>query len=585
MNSFRKVLFTVFAIVLVNAGWSQCDLYISGIIDGPLSGGTPKGVQLCANNTIPDLSIRAYHGDTGEELWVTEAVTNGRTSIGAADLRGDGVIVTVTLTSSIGTDPNRLIAFGPDGAEVWRSTTDGTTPLTVVGENGAPTFADLDGDGVSEIVFGAVVLDADGELVWQRDRGGDEGTNRGYRGGLSAVADIDLDGMLEIVSGQRAYERDGTPKWTSPASDGYPAIANFDDDPQPEVVLVGDGNVYLLDGMTGAIQWGPVLIPGGGRGGPPTVADFDGDGLPEIGVAGGASYGVYDPDGDVDILWLRDTIDESSNATGSSVFDFEGDGIAEVVYQDECYVRVYRGTDGEVLLEIPSSTATIHEFPIVVDVDADGNSEIIVIGNNRAPSIITRCQGLYPGWDGAREGVFVYGDARDQWVGTRKVWNQHTYHITNTSSAGEVPVTERNNWEVEGLNNYRQNSQGEGVFNAPNLSIIGIEAGLEGCPTSIAVRARVQNIGALGVPAGVPVSLYAPDASGTLLGTVATAVDLLPGASTLIEFVVRVDDLGASPFAFTAVADDDGAGGSVIGECVEDDNADSIDDISCGLLI
>ena len=51
-----------------------------------------------------------------------------------------------------------------------------------------------------------------------------------------------------------------------------------------------------------------------------------------------------------------------------SIHDFEGDGIAEVVYQDECMVRVYRGTDGEVLLEVENSSATIHEYPLVVDV-------------------------------------------------------------------------------------------------------------------------------------------------------------------------------------------------------------------------
>ncbi|MEM7163148.1 MAG: lamin tail domain-containing protein [Bacteroidota bacterium] len=35
----------------------SCDLYIAGILDGPLSGGTPKALQLCAISTIPDLSI------------------------------------------------------------------------------------------------------------------------------------------------------------------------------------------------------------------------------------------------------------------------------------------------------------------------------------------------------------------------------------------------------------------------------------------------------------------------------------------------------------------------------------------------
>lgn len=36
----------------------NCDaLYISGIIDGPLTGGVPKAIQVCANTDIPDLSF------------------------------------------------------------------------------------------------------------------------------------------------------------------------------------------------------------------------------------------------------------------------------------------------------------------------------------------------------------------------------------------------------------------------------------------------------------------------------------------------------------------------------------------------
>src|SRR5690606_10940990 len=94
------------------------------------------------------------------------------------------------------------------------------------------------------------------------------------------------------------------------------------------------------------------------RGGPPTVADFDDDGRPEIGVAGGYSYAVFDmnrpgedvPAGSVPadpgagqlfMRWSQETQDLSANASGSSVFDFQGDGAAEVIYADECYVRAY----------------------------------------------------------------------------------------------------------------------------------------------------------------------------------------------------------------------------------------------------
>ena len=44
---------------------------------------------------------------------------------------------------------------------------------------------------------------------------------------------------------------------------------------------------------------------------------------------------------DQTFLWIKQTQDCSSAATGSSVFDFEGDGKAEVVYGDETTLHVY----------------------------------------------------------------------------------------------------------------------------------------------------------------------------------------------------------------------------------------------------
>ncbi|MGE0791751.1 MAG: FG-GAP-like repeat-containing protein [Sandaracinaceae bacterium] len=530
--------------------------------------------------------LRVFHGSDGSPLWSATAAAvqiNGRTSIAAGDLDGDGraEIVAVRVPSS-----GRVIAFDDDGSTLWESVdTDGTTPFSVTFTNGAPAIADLDEDGSPEVIVGAVVLDAAGRLRWSRDNAGNEGTNGGYAGGVPAIADIDLDGAPEIVTGRRAYEADGTPVWTATTPDGYPAIAQFDADPQPEVVLVASGNLYLLDGMTGAVEWGPVAQPGGGIGGPPTVSDFDGDGMPEIGVAGAASYSVYDPTGPMNVLWSMTTQDVSSNATGSSVFDFEGDGAAEVVYGDECYMRVYRGTDGMVLLEIPSPSATIHEYPIVVDADGDGNSEIVIVANDRTPSLITQCRNADPTWDGQRRGLFVYGDLRDQWVGTRRVWNQHSYHVTNVSAVGAIPMSEANNWDDPALNNYRQNVQGEGVYNAPDLKVLALEVVLDGCPNTATLRARVSNEGNLGVVAGVPVAFYTgtPGMLGTLLGTAMTTVPLLPGASTVVE-LPDVPLTGAPPYAFVAVVDDDGTGAGIVAECDEDDNAAGIGDLDCTIL-
>src|SRR5690606_26787703 len=106
--------------------------------------------------------------------------------------------------------------------------------------------------------------------------------------------------------------------------------------------------------------------------------------------------------------WTSPIQDNSSAATGSSVFDFQGDGAAEVSYQDECYARIYDGATGSVKLEIMNSSATIHEYPLVADVDGDGNSEFVVVANFAEPLNVENCQAKTPNFV-PRKGVFVYG--------------------------------------------------------------------------------------------------------------------------------------------------------------------------------
>ena len=236
-------------------------------------------------------------------------------------------------------------------------------------------YQDLDNDGISEIVIGQQVLNNDRYLRWT----GTGGKGSNYWGLLSLVADINLDGSPDVVAGNTVYNADGSIQVRFALRDGFNAVANFDDDAFPEIVLVEYGRVYLLN-YDGSIKWGPVTIPHGGYGGPPTIADFDNDGEPEIGVAGAYRYVVFETDGS--IKWQTVIRDGSSNVTGSSVFDFDGDGSTEVVYRDEVRLRIYRGTDGATLFETPMSSATRCEYVLVADVDADGNAEIVAVANN-----------------------------------------------------------------------------------------------------------------------------------------------------------------------------------------------------------
>lgn len=548
--------------------------------------------------------------------------SHGRSTIAVGDVNGDTKPDIVYAAKPLSASNSVIVAIDGDGKLLWTSHKPGqTTPSTIRLENGAVTLANFDNDASAEVVLGATLLDNDGTIIWDADStgnggGGFYGSNGTYNGGISAVADLDNDGAPEIISGKNAWKvawNNATPAsttvtayWTYAGNDGYPAVADLDQNGLPEVILAAQAKVIVLDGQTGQLfcaqatcpmatdRVQPIAIPGTdatkNRGGPPTIADFDGDGRPEIGVAGGYSYSVYDlyranedvtgispapALGQTFVRWTKTTQDLSSNATGSSVFDFQGDGSSEVVYQDECNVWVYSGTDGRTQLQIPNLTGTIHEYPLVVDADGDGNSEILVVSNEDG----TNPNGCALPTGVNRKGLFMYGDANDKWVPTRKVWTQHAYHVTNATTAGNVPMTEMNNWTTPGLNDYRKNAQGEGVFNAPNLTV-ELVIGVDKCDMGLlSLRARVTNVGALGVYPGVVVEFRDGGPTGTVLGSGTVTTPILPGGSALVTL-----DVASTYTSFWAGVDGAPAVGAVA-ECNETDNQDAASDAHCPLIL
>ncbi len=544
--------------------------------------GTPDVVIVTSENysSTGVGHVRALDGKTGLEKWTATAdvyvaanQVNPRGTPAVGDLDGDGWVEIVAPKRGGG-----VIAFRHDGSLLWTSKqADGTTPYTSGFESVTIALADLDGDGSIEVVAGGVVFDKAGKLLF--DKGPYAGSNNGNYGAVSVVADVDQDGKQEILTGRRAFRSDGTVMWDNGLVDGYPAIADLDLDGKAELVVVAAGKVRVQDALTGALL-AELAMPGSGAGGPPTIAQFDGVGGPDFASAGGTSYTVFHyepkPTPAISVLWTKDTQDLSSNRTGSTVFDFEGDGKAEVIYNDECYMRVYAGETGDVLIELPNSSATIHEYPVVADVDADNNTEIIVVANDlNHQSGNPSCP---YGKAGARRGVFVYGDANDSWVRTRRVWNQHAYHVTNIENSGAVSSPEDASWGPKGFNNYRQSTQGKAVYNAPDLAV-DLAASILQCPTSVGLVATVKNQGSLGASAGVTVRFYqGVSPAGILVGQAVTTKPLLPGGSEVLT--VPVVTSGAPPFAFYVVVDEP----TTVHECVESNNTGVVANVFCGKL-
>ena len=569
--------------------------------------------------------LRVISGDDGREHWSSTGLpvpfdVHGSAVPAIGDVDGDGVVEIIVEGGTSG----GIYAIEHDGIIKWHQ------PAGVGTRYGGPSIANLDGAGGPEIVAAGQVLNAVGDIV----------CSMGSTSVTPAVADLDGDGQQEILMGRGFYEltnaaaTDGT--GCTAVADGpeaYPAVADFDGDGQPEIAYAQNGALVLTD-HTGKELWNVTLpldpprisaefgvadcsaapagmacgsaadcgagICAGGTcyvhkgchpgGGPPTIADFDGDRQPEIGIAARWYYLVFESDGS--ILWAHKTHDFSSAVTGSSVFDFEGDGRAEVVYNDEQYLRVYRGSgtgvdgdgdgfaDAEILLEVQNSSGTLAEYPLIVDVDNDDNAEIIVAANNYGGQVTST------GDPSPTHGIRVFKDAENRWVGTRPIWNQHTYHVTNVEEDGTIPVNETDSWSVSWLNNYRQNVQGGNPFTAPNLTVSVDAVDALSCTTGgVRIDFTLRNQGSLGVRAGqLDATIYAGPSGQPLppIVTVQNTTPLPPGASEALSYVWSPPAaLAGQRFDVKIVVDDDGMGMGQHNECVEDDNEGRLVDTLC----
>lgn len=571
------------------------------------------------------------------------------------------------------------------------------TPIfTADNEGSTIAVANLDFAGYAEIIVGATVFvlgdDADGNLIVTHRfvGGGAVGRNDGVgsmvcpadlvpaRAGQEIVAGATLYALPETIDACATPPCDGVLDviWDATtvsgnegklSGEGYCAVADVwgatggmppgpDHPPDgvPEVVLIDDGHLSILDGATG-LAIDDRDLGGGGRGGAPNVDDFDGDGFMEIASALQNFYVVVDlqastgaggncpdwpdtiarldlPDDDDNGVgdhnpnpvrtpggscvsdadcaaeaacntavgacvclhngWERGSDDDSSRATSSSVFDFNGDGAAEVIYNDECELRIYDGVSGEVEFAAKSRSRTGIENPVVADVDNDGNAEV-VFGTNTA--VNNRCVedemnngGVPTGPNGLR----VWGDPTDTWVSARRIWNQQSYHVTNVTEGGAIPMHPPESWgQFNGrrYNTYRSQPRSFGV--APDLvvSAIGVfspDAACGSLSDNIDIAVEIENEGDLRVGPGVRVRFEGRwgdddgeallDGAGDPLSATLDA-SLEPGRS--VAFTINFDqaDNGRAtlPDSVRVIVDPagDGQPDGAERECREDNNS------------
>ncbi|RMG94924.1 MAG: hypothetical protein D6705_14890 [Deltaproteobacteria bacterium] len=377
--------------------------------------------------TITEGDLRLFDGATGALHWTAGTKVRRWDTPAIGDVDGDGLMEIVTRAAS-----GAIAMFDDKGAMVASGPTD-TSGIVAWG------LADLDADGDVEIYGGGYVLDHQLAQV--------AAYPTGENWSAHVAVDLDGDDDLEILADGGAYHHDGTvyfpnPGLTSAYHGLYPHVADFDGDLDPEVLYAAADGAALLDHQ-GNVLWEKFAGGSGDANRPMAIHDFDGDDAPEFGASalgGGFGFGVYEATPGT--LWTGGAVD-TSGQSGGTAFDFLGAGIAQSVYADEKTLWVYDEV-GTVLMQVPRSSLTQIEYPVVADVDNDGSAELLVVSNPyNGPQTAPSLQ--------------VIRDVQDRWVPARRIWNQHTYHVTNVLEDGTIPQVEPKHWTL--LNTFRTQAQ------------------------------------------------------------------------------------------------------------------------------
>lgn len=539
-------------------------------------------------------SIRVIRGDDCSTLWTYTGDIDCDQDIALADMDGDGLWEICSRTST-----RMAFCLDHEGNLLWTGHDADGNDVRI--ESGTQlqvgvAIADVDGTAPPELVVGTSVFDGISGLL--KLRGPDVGVAWSWSGVIPAVADIDGDGHMEAMTGGYVVdlvdELEPFVDWGT--SHGYTAVAELDETSEgPEIVAVKPSASQIrVHASDGSVIWS-ASIPGG-AGGPPTVADLDGDGRAEFSAAGNNFLTAYDldctadppdpalcadPDDSDGIVWSVETHEFSSGITGSSVFDFEGDGPVEVVYADECWARVFDGRTGDVKFSAPHESGTGIEYPTIGDVDGDFYTEMVV--PHERYDVCPLEDPLSPGTmrdpERAYAGITIYRDIDDAWAPSRPLWTQHTEHYSQRNNDGTVASPEVPSWLDH--NSYRQTFPAGTAMDHPDLTVRDVTA--PECDIDEAVQplgATVCNRGTLPVADGVAVTFRLDASDGEVLCRAATEVDLHPGECTDVACDwtdVPMDD----PHDVWAVVDDDGTGEGAVNECLEGNNLAVVESVRC----
>ena len=512
------------------------------------------------------------------------------------------------------------------------ATSDASTPC-----EGVVSVADFNFDGWPELYVGNVIYDA---ATLKQLCAGPTNGNKGrcWRGSsseqancaMSFAADVLGDSLPELICGNTIYQVNITSRTVVSSNsvtevktipipnrvpqDGNVTVADFDMDGQLDVLVVIDGTSNTYTDTAYIYAYNPVndniLFIHGHYAktiGYPLVGDIDGDGFLEFVYidyktplsSSRITAMKYHPQTGLQTKWQATHADESGQ-TSMTLFDFNQDGIMEIVYRDQDRLRIINGSGKSHLTSndtIPfynlytksMSAGTWKEYPVVADVNGDGAAEIVTCGKVNS--------GL--GWVGGQ--LWVIGGIHP-WAPARPVWNQYMYNVTNVSKDLTIPVPLFDNatafTDPQGIvrrpfNNFLQQATTLDQYGRPFIPLANViindqpQMTVEGDVMTFDLT--VCNTSTVAFAAPLYISLYTH--LGECVQTDEFPQSLQPGECATLQLAYDLNRLKNfnNPYPLNLVVNDNGQGtaqyGGLQAECDTTDNHFRFDGQPCTITL
>jgi hypothetical protein len=472
---------------------------------------TPRCVMKAAPNSFDPIEQWQWEGGDGQG---PPLVAN------LSDDNGDGMIDLCDTPDVVVRAGSKLTLDPPD--VVWSKihVLDGATGQlmcsTELGvEDVSPAIADLDGDGVPEILAiksladsaaetfagsaqgfaGLVVFDNHCQAKWQVELSFEDLIDQLGTFSIS-VHDVDADGDPEILIGSALFDHEGVVIWNHQfdvLDTGFSlATTTADLDGNGDLEVITGNRVYRPDGSVYFAQ--TELLddenPTDRIGFYPVIANLDDDPDPEIVVAGAQGLFVLEHDGAIKSHFRAGDHDwfDLGEVSPPTVHDFDGDGEPEIALGTRAGFSVFE-RDLTPLWTRPETEGVL-TGATAFDFLGDGVAEAIyadrdelLVFDGKTGDVVMRAPRSgaldYPvvvdvDNDGSAEIVVVSGssesleertaptvqvlrDRDDRWIPTRRIWNQLNYYVTNVREDGTIPARMRPSWQVH--NTFRTNVQ------------------------------------------------------------------------------------------------------------------------------